>query len=499
MADVVSDTFSKMIRSLDQLREFSDRMVVSFYRLEQYTNRFISSLQGLEIRELPLVPQSENITTKITNISYFNNISNVGNTSNISNNTTSAPAEDDKGIDWIERTNQVVGTINDGSDIIIKGIELYKKIFGKKDSNTPNQTPGEKTSLSPFINKQQDTVQNVTAQYVTYLYAENLIIAGMQGTRRNIIDVTPSSTNNKNRTPNLGNGGPRPALNPGRGASGFSSGFASGAKGSGSLIGTAAQLGGFLSSWISGRKSQANEELQNTVPQSSGFIQETPAEKTVPNLPPTPMDPQKLAPHAEELLKTEGSAGGFNFGNILSKGKSLLKFGSKALGPLNVVSTVMDIATSDNKPKAILSAVTSTGLAVAGNMLLPGVGGIVGGIVGDKIGNFLGDKIFKGKEGSQETQKPLVSNKTEQLTAPLTQQYPPAVGSISPSPLSGKDSAVSRISTNETKEIAYQIKVEDVQVVMPKEEVDIESLAKRIGWEIATKLKGTLDNRTVTP
>jgi hypothetical protein len=45
---------------------------------------------------------------------------------------------------------------------------------------------------------------------------------------------------------------------------------------------------------------------------------------------------------------------------------------------------------------------------------------------------------------------------------------------------------------------AYNISVEGVQVVMPKEEIDEESLARRIGWDIVNKIKASMDNQVVT-
>jgi hypothetical protein len=45
---------------------------------------------------------------------------------------------------------------------------------------------------------------------------------------------------------------------------------------------------------------------------------------------------------------------------------------------------------------------------------------------------------------------------------------------------------------------SYNISVEGVQLNMPKEEIDEESLARKIGWEIVSKMKLAMDNRVAT-
>lgn len=96
-------------------------------------------------------------------------------------------------------------------------------------------------------------------------------------------------------------------------------------------------------------------------------------------------------------------------GKTLNGVSKVGKYAGKAFVPLSLLSSAINIATSDNKAKATGSAGGSLagGLAGAalGTAILPGIGTVVGGILGGiggdwlggKAGNWIGEKLGNGK------------------------------------------------------------------------------------------------------
>ncbi|PYI52547.1 hypothetical protein [Paenibacillus flagellatus] len=189
------------------------------------------------------------------------------------------------------------------------------------------------------------------------------------------------------------------------------------------------------------------------------------------------------------------------------KGTSLLKVG----GVLGVATNVIDVVTAKDKKEATVGAVAGAGGAAIGaaigSFILPGFGTAIGGTLGNMAGTFLGKKVynmFSGKKTEEETSKEKAPAENTSNASSITQT---TSMNLELYRADGRESAIlsntgysmsTSVPQAAQAETAYNISVEGVQIVMPKEEIDEEALATKIGWEIVTKMKATMENQ-VTP
>lgn len=176
--------------------------------------------------------------------------------------------------------------------------------------------------------------------------------------------------------------------------------------------------------------------------------------------------------------------------------KSLLKIGSKAIKsvgkvfkPLDIGLSALDVATSDNKPKAAVQAganMAGSALgAVIGSAVLPGLGtvagGMIGGWLGDKVGGFLGDKFFGDKPSPAQkiTDTSLVPSERDAAAAASANGTLTAV------------SASNDVSSSQN----YNVAVDGVNVNFPKEKVDYNELAHIVGQQLVSQLQTRMPNQ----
>ncbi|TNJ65168.1 hypothetical protein FE784_16350 [Paenibacillus hemerocallicola] len=213
--------------------------------------------------------------------------------------------------------------------------------------------------------------------------------------------------------------------------------------------------------------------------------------------------------------------------NTMGNGLSLLKSIGKTTALTSVLSGAMNIATAENKQTAIVESVIGAGGAaigsIFGSMLLPGAGTVAGGMagawLGEKAGKFFGNMWFGSKDDEskkkvEQVNAQALSNAAEfleprgQNNARLLTSLPILNSEMQLYPQNAWPSQVFDstgglgTATVDPKVTAstptYNISVEGVQIVMPKEEIDEESLARRIGWEIVSKMKASMENQVVT-
>lgn len=257
-----------------------------------------------------------------------------------------------------------------------------------------------------------------------------------------------------------------------------------------------------------------------------------PYNPTIPPAPDVPVNPTTSS--REGTFTSKGNngliqhAGGLlDFGK---KGLDLIKVAGKANAAISVASGIMSIATAENKPAAAVEAAAGAGGAalgsIIGTMLLPGVGTVVGGMagawLGEKAGKFLGNKWFGKKENEEEIEKskeagdshgfPRATQFAQRFKQNTVDVFPTTAVALSHPQLSLYTQSNQQPQNSNTEKFddkavdsnvvttspTYNISVEGVQVVMPKEEIDEESLARRIGWDIVNKIKASMDNQVVT-
>lgn len=176
--------------------------------------------------------------------------------------------------------------------------------------------------------------------------------------------------------------------------------------------------------------------------------------------------------------------------------KSLLKFGSKAIKsvgkvfkPLDIGLSALDVATSDNKPKAAVQAganiAGSAAGAALGSLILPGLGtvagGMIGGWLGDKVGGFLGDKFFGDKPSPAEKKADISLVPAERDAAAAAS----ANGTLT------AVSATSGVSSSQN----YNVAVDGVNVNFPKDKVDYNELAQIVGQQLVSQLQTRMPNQ----
>lgn len=210
----------------------------------------------------------------------------------------------------------------------------------------------------------------------------------------------------------------------------------------------------------------------------------------------TPKSPAGLKSLPEEITKPTPlpkgpKLGGFS--KILKGGSKVLKLigkgASKAAAPLGAAMTIAEIATADNKKEATVKAGASMAGSLIGgaigSAILPGVGtligGMLGGMAGDALGGFFGKKLFGKKKPAGEPKE------TSLLPADST----PAADSLKNAsvPENLKPSVSSNSNNN------YNIEVNDVMINFPKEEVDEDALALRIGRQIVSQMNAVMPNQ----
>jgi len=222
-------------------------------------------------------------------------------------------------------------------------------------------------------------------------------------------------------------------------------------------------------------------------------------DKTRPSNPPDSKKPPGPGPGPNNFMS---GSGGFKAFEGLSKlGKSAMKYlgGSNPLG--RTALGMMSIAAAEDKTAAVVDTLASAGGATVGSIIgsaiLPGVGTVVGGMVGgwlgEKAGRFLNNTGWFGKKTKEEENGPSAKSTALSTPAANLNLYPASA----PLPLPGPNSLAAP-NPADLPAPTYNISVEGVQLNMPKEEIDEESLARKIGWEIVSKMKLAMDNRVAT-
>jgi hypothetical protein len=497
MADMAArDTIDRLLRSQDRLRESADRTSVSFYRLEQYARR--AALALARVGGGGKSNKTRNETYVISNITNITNATNIIDDSlSITTNITNQKSEEAPWEKILDIGSKIIGALAIVS-VINDGIELKKKHEERKaKSQAPQKTTqaakqmvsacqccsGGKQSASPSNGGKKtnsETGSNSRKQ------SGNVRAEGVSS--KNSLDerTKPKTPNNRERVVSKRN---KKKATEKKGP--YKNKEAANKADTTKPPATPEEKLGDKTKPVtptSTKKKDTKEKQPTNLD-----------DKTRPSNPPDSKKPPGPGPGPNNFMS---GSGGFKAFEGLSKlGKSAMKYlgGSNPLG--RTALGMMSIAAAEDKTAAIVDTLASAGGAtvgsIVGSAILPGVGTVVGGMVGgwlgEKAGRFLNNTGWFGKKTNEEEGSPPVNSSVLSSSAANLNLYPASA----PLPLPGPNSLAAP-NPADLPAPTYNISVEGVQLNMPKEEIDEESLARKIGWEIVSKMKLAMDNRVAT-
>lgn len=486
MADMAArDTIDRLLRSQDRLRESADRTSVAFYRLEQYAQR-----AALALARVGSVGQSKSgdssnykthsgmalVPTIATNI-----------TANITAATASEPWE--KTLDIVSKFAGIISAINDVFDLPKKFREAFPKWFkGNKTSNDDGKPPppggaGSRTRGSLSRRQPRNRTRGEDGGSSRSPFDKPLGERTRPDTPDNKSTAASRTADTEKKAPYKNN------VVPFRRKSDSTSSSGTG-----------------VPEETLGDRTKPGTPSPNKVPGTSDKKETDLNDKTRPT---TPQDSRSSS--AEEGGSGTGSdaskskSGKFGaLKGLWQKGKGLFKSVGKSNVYTRTASGMLDIATADNKTAAIIGTIAGLGGAaigtLAGSAILPGLGTVVGanvgGWIGEKTGNLVNGVMDwfgkKFKTPAAETSMPVNPAIVADPAANLS-LYPESAPLPPPGP-----NSLTAPNPADLPAPTYNISVEGVQLNMPKEEIDEESLARKIGWEIVSKMKLAMDNRVAT-
>lgn len=573
MAELAArDSFDRMIRSQDRLREFIDNTTVAFFRIEMYTlsaaiattklvgttNLLAGSIYNLveAINSLGVMPNKAPPPTQVLVQTLVQTETKI--------NIEIKSEKEEKG--WFDKLLDgvalagLVGVVNDAADLYDKiknrGKDAAQKVVcvcqcccgdknGKRGGGPPPEKPDNDKDRKNRTNKSNKSNKNRKSGLIQG--------PGMFGLFPSLGDIfsafkkvgpekdpkTITSDNDKKEKlessmNNRMNQGSPPTSRVPETPSVPSKKLGEHTK---PVTPETAKTPKTPSSAAQDLPSNLEQATTNAVEEKTRKYSSGPKQYNPKALPARTEQSNPAAPDKSEQFTSKRNNGfmqgtGDLFDNIGGKGMSLLKTVGKRNAALSIATGVMNVATAENKKAAIVEVAAGAGGAtigsVLGTMLLPGVGTVVGGMVGgwlgEKAGRFIGNKWFNKTE--IEAKKDAAANpnnvdvhtlsKAANMTQPSNAAAAAAftVPQIAPShvnlnlPMSYKpqthhaNTSLYPDRTAANQDVSpcstYNINVEGVQVVMPKEEIDEEGLARRIGWEIVSRMKASMNNQVVT-
>ncbi|MBD2860535.1 hypothetical protein [Paenibacillus oceani] len=500
MADMAArDTIDRLLRSQDRLRESADRTSVAFYRLEQYARRAALAVLRMVGAKFPNNPKNS-ISISIQSSDNKDSKDDFTESVKKMNELLEKLSNKDEKSKWkqavevaddISKFTGYIGVINDTWDIVNKTKEIFNK---NKSSNAAQQIvcvckcccDDKKTPPSdgPDRGNKRSSARRIPRTRTR---------GGDGGTRRSPLDKSAGERTKSNLPSNKSTAEANKPIadsekKPRR----------------------KADVVPFPTKADTTQPPKIPEETlgDKTKPVTPGPSKESDIkdnqptnldDKTRPSTSPDSKKPPGPGPGSNNFVS---GSGGFKAFEGLSKlGKSAMKYlgGSNPLG--RTALGMMSIAAAEDKTAAVVDTLASAGGATVGSIIgsaiLPGVGTVVGGMVGgwlgEKAGRFINNSGWFGKKKKEEESGPPVNSAALSSPASNLSLYPASTPLPPPGP------GYPAVPNNtDLPAPTYNISVEGVQLNMPKEEIDEESLARKIGWEIVSKMKLAMDNRVAT-
>lgn len=520
------DHLDRLMRSHDRLRTFVDRTSVAFYRVEQYAQKLAKATAGPSSRNkvAPAGSTSGSASLMIsTRVEIF--LEPVETFTNAVVNFTKAVEEFKKAQEkgFIDRIVDVVDKISTFAGLLGVWNDISDFIDKRKNKNN-----GDSSSAAQRVVCVCECCKGTRA--ASSSMPQNPGDSSAKKSGQETKQKRSSQGNNSDRNSSRRNGSKRNSI--------IAGGFA--------LFENLLTERTKPSIPPLDQTPKMNEAAEKTSPSDlSEKATEKAVEKTKPksyssgpksynptSIPTPPVNdlPSDLSGKSDDVsgekngFKTPGAAGkSAGMSNFLK----VFKLASKSNALLNVAAGVATIATAENKTAAAIEVAAGAGGAAIGSALgtalLPGVGTVIGGMVGgwlgEKAGRFISQKWqgkTKPKTGSEMNASappsPQLSKKVEQTNimdlaaatgakaAIATMGYS-GLNLYSPSgpqartDLPGQPHAA---GTATPPDNIYNITVDGVQIVMPKEEIDERALAEKIGWEIVSKMKLAMENKVMS-
>lgn len=499
MAEMAArDTIDRLLQSQDRLRESADRIAVAFYRLEQYAQRAALALSRVVWGKLPR--NSENTVT--INIQNNNNKDSTDFSKSVKkmNDLLEKLSNKDEKTKWkqavemaddISKFTGYISVVNDAWDIVDKTKALFNK---NKSSDAAQQIvcvckcccDDKKTPPSdgPDRGNKRSSARRIPNTRTR---------GGDEGTRRSPLDKSAGERTKPNLPSNKSTAETNKPIED-----------------SEKKPHRKENVVPFPNKADTTKPPAIPEETlgDKTNPVTPGPSKETDTkdkqptnldDKTRSSTPPDSKKPPGPGPGSNNFMS--GSGGFKAFEGLGKLGKSAMKYlgGSNPLG--RTALGMMSIAAAEDKTAAVVDTLASAGGATVGSIIgsaiLPGVGTVVGGMVGgwlgEKAGRFINNSGWFGKKTKEAEDGPPANSAALSNPAANLSLYP----SSTPLPISGPGSLAAP-NPADLPAPTYNISVEGVQLNMPKEEIDEESLARKIGWEIVSKMKLAMDNRVAT-
>lgn len=540
MAELLNqDAFQKMIKSQDRLREMADRTTVALYRLDQYVSRVADAMSKLQASRFAEDSKKSVPAVQIVNV--------VQSVMEVKQSITAANQPEktkvDVFFDWLDKGTKVIAALAAVS-VINDFLELKKKYKerGGKGSDSVQKVVCNCTCTCtckcsqgtkiPAPGSTTETVGGSKNRQGNKRFPNTKVPLGNNREIGTIMERTRESKLQTRTSPKVP---PAPSLHTGTKPIDETQQRLSQESYQKNTV-TDKNLGEKTKPVVPPTNSASELQGGSGGEEKAGkFITGKRNDSPVPPKPPEPPSYPTTSEKSGHFTSHKGKKGlGFMAD---SGGKDLLNLvGPSQLGKLkgigkvnpllNAATSVVGIATAENKSAAAVQAVAGAGGAALGSLLgsvlLPGIGtvagGMVGGWLGDKAGQFLSNKWFSGKEKQdKETRVKPTNELSPTVGLPQVPKgsalsvtnsafaesvgsrgfYPQTSFQKTPNELPAANPTANSQQNNNSRE--YNINIDGVQIVMPKEEIDEESLARRIGMEIVSKMRASLDNRVVTP